>query len=80
MALKVILVVLCGIIIFCVFAYIGILLEKASFNDCKCIRCGYPLRHFDNDSQGGRGYKCDKCGYITWVSWHSVDKKYRGDD
>ena len=77
--LKAVLVVAIGFIFFCSFAYIGILLEKKSFNNCKCIRCGYPLQHFDNDSQGGRGYICNKCGYTTWVSWNSVDKDYRRD-
>ena len=72
--LKVILLVSIGVIVFFSFVWIAILLEKQSFNNCRCIRCGYPLRHFDNDSHGCRGYICDKCGYSTWVSWNSVDK------
>lgn len=77
--LKIVLVVAGGIAVLCAFACIAIQLEKQSFNNCRCIRCGYPLRHFDNDSHGGRGYICDKCGYVTWVSYNGVDKNY-GDD
>ena len=55
---------------------IGLFLEKRAFNNGTCVNCGSKLRHFDNDSQGGRGYCCDTCGYNTWVSYNSVDKKF----
>lgn len=58
------------------FLFLAIHLEKKSFNDGKCIKCGSRLRHFDTDSQGGRGYKCGKCSYHTWVSYNCVDKNY----
>lgn len=48
--------------------------EKRQYNECKCPRCNNNLRHFDTDSQGGRGYCCDNCHYHTWVSWKFVDK------
>ena len=48
--------------------------EAKSFNGGKCRECGNMLRLFDMDSQGGRGYICNECGYITWVSYN-VDKK-----
>ena len=44
-------------------------LEAKSFNKGKCPKCGHMLRHFDTDSQGGKGFVCDDCGYITWVSF-----------
>lgn len=50
--------------------------EKRDFNNGKCTHCNTSLRCFDMDSQGGRGYKCDKCNYITWVSYNCVDKNY----
>lgn len=56
----------------------GYLYEKKSYNNGICPVCGNKLRHFDNDSQGGRGYRCksDKCNYIAWVSYDKVDKNY----
>ena len=55
---------------------LGIRSDKKDFNNGICPRCGAPLRHFDTDSQGGRGYNCTGCGkYYTWISW-PVDRKY----
>lgn len=56
---------------------IGICIEKREFNNGVCKECGEPLRWFDVDSQGSRGYKCRKCDYITWVGYNIVDRKYR---
>ena len=39
-----------------------------AFNRGIC-KCGNRLRHFDNDSQGGQGWCCDKCGRVVWISW-----------
>lgn len=50
--------------------------EKRMYNNGICRECGYPLRHFDTDSQGGRGYICDACKYYCWVSYN-VDKNYK---
>lgn len=50
-------------------------LEAKDFNGGTCRRCGKRLRRFDTDSQGGRGYTCDGCGYTVWVSY-KVDKQY----
>ena len=47
--------------------------EKKAFNNGYCKECGNKLRYFDTDSQGGRGYICDKCGHCVWVSYN-VDK------
>lgn len=49
--------------------------EKKRYNNGICINCGNKLRHFDVDSQGGRGYCCDKCHYHTWVSY-DIDKNH----
>jgi hypothetical protein len=46
--------------------------EKRDWNGGKCDCCGNDWEHFDNDSQGGRGYKC-KCIRYIWISW-PVDK------
>lgn len=48
--------------------------EEADYNNGICPSCHEPLRNFDCDSQGGRGYCCEHCGYVTWVSY-SVDRK-----
>lgn len=54
---------------------IGIYVEKRDYNNGICPKCGTKLTHFDNDSQGGRGYTCRKCGYTTWVSWFADKNK-----
>lgn len=55
---------------------IGIHLEKKGYNNGRCPKCSISLRHFDTDSQGGRGYCCPNCHYATWVSYKIVDKNY----
>ena len=47
--------------------------EKKEYNNGICPKCGGKFELFDYDSQGGRGYCCDKCGHKTWVSYN-VDK------
>lgn len=48
--------------------------EKKSFNNGVCKVCNQRLKHFDTDSQGGRGYTCPSMHYSVWVSYHCVDK------
>lgn len=52
--------------------------EKQGFNNGICPICGEKLKHFDNDSQGGRGYCCPstKHRYYTWVSCKFIDKNF----
>ena len=50
----------------CIYGYSC---EKRHFNGGFCPNCGTMLRHFDDDSQGGQGWRCDTCGYTTWISW-----------
>ena len=50
--------------------------EKKDYNNGICTQCGGHLEHFDDDSQGGRGYRCDKCGRYVWVTYN-VDKEKR---
>ena len=48
--------------------------EKKLYNNGICQHCGQKLRYFTTDSQGGRGYICDKCDYCVWIGgW--ADKK-----
>ena len=73
-------------LIFCValglFVVIGlscaIISEKREFNNGICPICGEKLEHFDDDSQGGRGYCCPstKHSYYTWVSYRFIDKNF----
>lgn len=53
---------------------IGILLEKKAYNNGYCPHCGKKLL-LDTDSQGGRGYICEECGYCAWVSYSFIDKR-----
>ena len=50
--------------------------EKHNYNNCNCPHCNDRVRLVDYDAHGSRGYICDSCGYICWVSWKIVDKKY----
>jgi hypothetical protein len=46
--------------------------EKRWWNNGVC-ECGSEWNGFDMDSQGGRGYKCDRQHYV-WISYN-IDKK-----
>ena len=52
--------------------------EKRGFNNGICPICGKKLEHFDDDSQGGRGYCCPSTthNYFTWVSYRFIDKNF----
>lgn len=68
--IAIIILVISGILI-------GMYLEYKDFNNGICPKCGKPLIWFDTDSQGGRGYCCNKCRYFVWVSYSCIDKKYK---
>ena len=63
-----------------ILACVAIFVESRDYNNGLCPRCGAELRHFDTDSQGGRGYCCDACGYSTWVSCGIVDKDFKEEN
>lgn len=67
-----------GIITICiVVGFIwAIYQERKDYNNGYCPICGNRLKHFDNDSQGGRGYVCRNCHYHTWVSYWFIDKHH----
>ena len=67
------------IVIYIVLCRIAFYIEKKEFNNGVCIRCGEKLEYFDMTSQGDRGYICNKCGHIVWVS-HKVDEKHIKED
>ena len=58
----------------------AVMRERRDYNGGVCRHCKAKLRHFDNDSQGGRGYVCDRCGRTVWVSYPCVDKGGRNND
>ena len=68
-----------GLMLFSVAVIGGVF---AYFYDRKVVKqghCGLPWYHFDTDSQGGTGIKCQKCGETEWVSWYKkgiVDRKW----
>lgn len=76
--LLVIALIIC--ILLLAFSSLGVKWERENYNNGICPHCNVPLRFFDTDSQGGRGYTCDKCNYTTWVSYNRVDKDYRYSD
>lgn len=73
-------VILCSLIFVAVMILLVIRGEKLGYNHGICPRCEGRLRKFDEDSQGGRGYMCDRCGYVTWVSYYRVDRDYKEDN
>lgn len=72
-------IIICILIVILVISGIltAMYFEYKDFNNGICPRCGKRLKHFDTDSQGGRGYCCNSCKYFTWVSYNSVDKNYK---
>lgn len=83
------LIVLLGMVTFvAVLVLLAIRREALDYNHGICPRCESQgefiemrkLKKFDEDSQGGRGYKCDRCGYVTWVSYDCVDCDYKEDN
>ena len=69
-------IVIVSSILLLAFSSLGVKWERKGFNNGICPHCNTPLRNFDTDSQGGRGYTCDKCDYTTWVSYNRIDKNY----
>jgi len=63
-------VIFIGICLGSLCAYHG---EKKDYNKGRCPRCWGKLRHFDNDSQGGRGHCCENGDYYTWVSYPGIE-------
>lgn len=65
-------IIICTIIligIICV-PIVGYFQEKKEFNNGICPKCGGNLELFDVDSQGGKGYNCNKCKkYFCWTNW-----------
>lgn len=51
--------------------------RKMRRKECMEVTCGNPLRDWAINCRGERGYLCEICGYHTWVSYKTVDKKYR---
>ena len=74
--IKIVIIVCIAALIMLFTGYIASSIEAKDFNDGKCPNCNKKLKHFDTDSQGGRGYCCRECGYYTWVSYKTVDKKF----
>lgn len=74
-ATKIIMLVIGGYILFAIVAaFFAASSDKELYNDGVCSRCNGTWRHFNTDSQGGRGYICDRCGDVIWISY-PVDKK-----
>jgi hypothetical protein len=48
-------------------------MDIRDWNGGVCRKCANRWAWFDNDSQGGRGYKC-KGGHTVWISYPWVDK------
>lgn len=71
--IQAVIIVLAFILILCVI--LAIRSEKKNYNNGVCPNCNIALRNFAQDSQGGRGYTCDKCDYTTWCSYKCVDRQ-----
>ena len=62
-----------GLVLAVILAYKSYRREKKQYNGGRCRICYGELRHFDNDSQGGRGYCCHN-GHYIWICWAGIDK------
>jgi hypothetical protein len=62
-----------SLVVLVVGSLVAAYFESRDYKDGLC--CGVKLRHFDNDSQGGRGYACDRCFRHIWISYPWVDKR-----
>lgn len=58
---------------FLILGTIGLLTEIRKWNNGVCREINEKWEHFDNDSQGGRGYST-KSGKTCWISYPLVDK------
>lgn len=79
------LAVIISLLVTASISFIASKLEYKDWNGGVCPKCGKPLRHFDDDSQGGHGWTCDNCDYTTWVSYHRLvykfwENKYRKNE
>ena len=77
--MSTVILVLSILLAYAALLIIAIHSERKWFNNGICPKCGTRLKYFDTDSQGGRGYTCEKSNYCTWVSWNTDDKKYWKD-
>ena len=75
---MIIFIIIFIILLLIILPLIAIRNEKRLFNNGICKICGQRLKHFDTDSQGGRGYTCPSMHYTVWISYNCVDK-HRGD-
>jgi hypothetical protein len=60
-----------GICVMLVLGTIGYFVDKHTYNNGICRKCGGKVRCFDVDSQGGMGYACDNCNEHFWISWYN---------
>lgn len=61
----------------CLIPAVGYIREKKAWNGGRCRECGYGLRQFDTDSQGGRMYKCanpETTHYGPDISYPGIDR------
>jgi hypothetical protein len=49
--------------------------EKLRWNWGRHRKCHGRWQLFDVDSQGGHGYKCDRCEQTWWFSWPLIRGK-----
>ena len=55
---------------------ITLIKDIREFNNGKCPNgCGLDLTYFATDNKGNRGYACRRCGYHTWITYYSVDRR-----
>lgn len=48
--------------------------ERREWNGGRCL-CGGEWEHFDNTSQGCRGYVCRTCKTYIWITYPGIDRE-----
>lgn len=67
-----------GVLVICFAVVTSIVarhFEKKRFNKGYCHNCKSKLSLFDTTFFGDRGYICNECGKVVWISYN-VDKDF----
>ena len=69
-------VIVSYLVAFLITTAITLVKDVIGFNNGKCPNgCGLDLTYFATDNKGNRGYACRRCGYHTWITYYSVDRR-----
>ena len=68
--MVIILTIIMTLIIMLILFIILYVIDRNSYNNGICKKCGHKLKSFDVDSGGNVGYICENCNYSIWIGWY----------